>query len=74
MIKDLARAIEKIKGLPEDRQRFAAALLEQIASSSNIYGLSAEERELVEEGLAELDRGDVATEAQVRAVFDKYRT
>jgi hypothetical protein len=38
-----------------------------------VYVLSDEERRLVQEGPAELDRGEVAGEAEVRAVFDKYR-
>ena len=37
-----------------------------------IKGLSKECR-LVDESLAELDRGEAASEAEVRAVFDKYR-
>lgn len=74
MIKILETAIDKIKAMPEDRQRYAAELLEQIAAGAGIYELSDEERRLVHEGLAELDRGEVATEQQVRAVFDKYRS
>jgi hypothetical protein len=35
--------------------------------------LTAEELRLIREGLDELDRCEVATEAEVRAVFDKYR-
>lgn len=73
MIKVLETAIDKIKALPEDGQRYAAEILEQIAASRGVYKLSDEERGLVLEGLAELDRGEVATTAQVRAVFDKYR-
>ena len=73
MIKALATAIEKIRTLPEDRQRYAADLLEQIADVEQVYTLTGDERSLVREGLAELDRGEVATEAEVRAVFDKYR-
>ncbi len=73
MIKVLETAIDKIKALPEPKQRYAAELLEQIAQGDGIYALSDEERRLVHEGLAELDRGDVASEEQVRAVFDKYR-
>ena len=41
--------------------------------SDEVYHLTDEERRLVDEGLAELDRGEVASEAEVRAVFDKYR-
>ena len=75
MIKALERAIEKVKALSEERQEYAAELLEQIADADDdaVYRLSDEERRLVREGLAELDRGEVASEAEVRAVFDKYR-
>lgn len=74
MIKVLEQAIEKIKKLPRERQEYAAELLEQIAEGGeDVYVLSDEERRLVREGLDELDRGEFASEAEVRAVFDKYR-
>lgn len=74
MIKVLEQAIEKIKKLPRERQEYAAELLEQIAEGGeDVYVLSDEERRLVREGLDELDRGEIASEAEVRAVFDKYR-
>lgn len=74
MIKVLEQAIDKVKQMPEDQQRYVADVLEQIAANSGVYELSDEERRMIREGLAELDRGEVATEAEVRAVFDKYRT
>ena len=73
MIRVLETAIDKIKTLPEDRQRYVAEILEQIAVGDGVYALSDDERRLIREGLAELDRGERATETQVRAVFDKYR-
>ena len=74
MIKALEQAVEKVKRLSEERQKYAAAVLEQIAESGDgIYSLTDEERRLVREGLEQLDRGDLATDAEVRAVFDKYR-
>ena len=74
MIKVLEQAIEKVKALSTERQEYAAEVLEQIADAGDaVYHLSDEERRLVREGLAELDRGEFATEAEVRAVFDKYR-
>jgi predicted transcriptional regulator len=70
----LDQAVEKVKALSPERQRYAADVLEQIAEAGDgIYQLSVEERSLIKEGLAELDRGEAATEAQVRAVFDRYR-
>ena len=74
MIKVLEEAIEKVKRLPKERQEYAAEVLEQIAEAGDeVHVLTEEERRLVREGLDELDRGEVATEADVRAVFDKYR-
>ena len=74
MIKPLEDAVEKVKNLSEERQLFAAELLEQIAAAGDgVYRLSDEERRRVREGLAELDRGETATEQDVRAVYDKYR-
>jgi predicted transcriptional regulator len=74
MIKALEQAVEKVKKLSEERQEYAAAVLEQIAESGEgIYTLTDEERRLVREGLEQLDRGELATDAEVRAVFDKYR-
>jgi hypothetical protein len=74
MIKALEQAIEKVKALSEERQQYAAEVLERIADAGDeVYRLSEEERRLVREGLAELDRGEAASEAEARAVFDKYR-
>ena len=74
MIKVLEQAIEKVRALSPERQEYAAEVLEQIAQAGDqVYRLSDEERRLVQDGLAELDRGETATESEVRAVFDKYR-
>jgi predicted transcriptional regulator len=74
MIKILEDAIDKVKKLSPERQQYAAEVLEQIAEASDaVYTLSEEERRLVRQGLAELDRGEVAADEDVRAVYDKYR-
>jgi hypothetical protein len=74
MIKALERAIEKVKALSAERQQYAAEVLEQIAEAGGeVYRLTHEERRLVREGLAELEPGEAASEAEVREVFDKYR-
>lgn len=74
MMKVLEDAIEKVKALPPERQKYAAEVLERIAEATgSTYTLSEAERRLVREGLAELDRGEAASEDEVRAVFDKYR-
>ena len=74
MIKALELAIEKVKALSPERQAEVAELLDAVATAdASVYQLSDEERVLVREGLAELDRGEVASEAEVRAVYDRYR-
>ena len=74
MIKTLEQAVEKVKKLSKERQEYAAEVLEQIAEAGDdVYILTDEERRLVREGLDELDRGEAASDAEVRAVFDKYR-
>lgn len=72
MNRALEAAIDKIKALPEDRQRFAAEVLERIVlAPDQVYVLTEEEERLIQECLD--DPSPPATEAQVRAVFDKYR-
>lgn len=45
MIKFLEQAIEKVKALPEERQRYAAHVLEQIAATDDqVYRLTDEEQ------------------------------
>ena len=74
MIKVLEEAIEKVKQLSSERQADVAEVLEQIVDAGDgVYALTDDERRLVREGLDQLDRGESATETQVRAVFDKHR-
>ena len=71
MIKVLEQAIEKVKGLPQDKQEYAAYVLEEIAADAAVYRLSDEERSDLTEALAEMDRGEVASVAEVAAVFQR---
>ena len=74
MIKALEHAVDKVKGLSRSRQELAAELLELVADGDDgLYQMSEDEQRLVQEGLAGLDRGEAASDAEVRAVFDKYR-
>ena len=74
MIKVLEQAIEKVRTLSEDRQAYAAQVLEEIASESgDAYRLSDDERRLLREGIDAADRGDFASEKEVEAVLGRYR-
>ena len=72
MIKVLEDAIEKIKTLPEERQRYAAHVLEQIAEAGGRYELSEEERRAVREGLADLDAGRIVSDAEMDAFWRRH--
>ena len=72
MNKSLEKAVDKVKTLTEQRQIYAAEILERFAEMpDDIYILSEEEESLVRESLN--DPRPLASETEVRAVFDKYR-
>jgi hypothetical protein len=74
MIKPLEDAIAKIKTLSEERQRYAALVLEQIAQSGDsTYELSADERSAVREGLNDLDAGRIVSDADMDAFWRRHR-
>ncbi len=75
MIKALESAIEKARALSPDRQADAADALERIvAASHTTYTLSGEERALVEEGLADLDAGNIVPEEDMDRFWARHRT
>ena len=69
MNKKLDEAISRLRKLPEERQRAAAALLLDFLEHDG------EEFELTPEQIAEVERrleeDDVATDEEVRAFFDR---
>ena len=65
----LEKAIEKVKALSSERQDYVAEVLEEIAAEGDVYRLTDSERQLVREGIAELDRGEYASDAAVAAVL-----
>jgi hypothetical protein len=74
MIKVFEDAIEKVKALSEERQRYAAQVLELIAEASDdAYRLSEEERRLVREGIADLDAGRIVSDAEMDAFWRRHR-
>ena len=71
MTKALKEAIEVLRELPEERQETVARAILQYASSADVYHLSDEERAEVREGLAEIERGDIASDEEVAAVMKR---
>ena len=74
MIKALEDAIEKTRALPPERQADAADALERIVTASRVpYILSEEERALVEEGLADLDAGNIVPDQEMAKFWARHR-
>lgn len=75
MTKDQIDAVlDRVHSWPKARQEDAArVLLAMEAEPATPYALSAEERADLEAALDEMARGDLATDAEVEAVFARHR-
>ncbi len=72
MTKVLEDAIEKVRRLPEDRQAYAAEVLEQIAAAgSDVFTIPDEHRAAVLEGLREADQGNFMGDDEMAALWKK---
>jgi len=72
MMKVLEDAIEKIKRLPQDRQAYAAEVLEQIAAAgSDPFAVPDDHRAAVLEGLGQAERGELVSDEEMAALWKK---
>ena len=72
MIKVLEQAIEKIKELPEDRQAYAAEVLEQIAAAgADVFQVPDDHRAAVLDGLEQARRGELVSDEEMAAVWKR---
>ncbi len=73
MTKLLDKAIERARLLPDKAQDdIARAILELAGDEAGPAPLSEDEREALTKSLAQADRGEFATDEEVRAVWRKY--
>jgi len=73
MTKLLEQAVETVRGLPPDVQDDLARILLQLAGKDQpVLQLSGADEASLAESLAEADRGEFATDEQVRAIWAKY--
>jgi hypothetical protein len=73
MTKLLEKGIAAVSALPADRQDMIGALLLDIAETdSRKYTLTPEQRSELELSIAQADRGEFATEAEVEAMWKKF--
>jgi predicted transcriptional regulator len=75
MSKTLKDVLERADGWPEWAQQELAELADEIDREVNAgtYRATREELQRIDEGLAAAQRGEFATEAEVEAVFAKFR-
>jgi hypothetical protein len=73
MTKMLEQAVETVRALPAEMQDDLARVLLQLAGEDQPAAqLSAEEAASFEESLAQAERGEFATDEQVRAIWAKH--
>lgn len=73
MTKLLERAFEAARALPPEVQDELARMLLQFAGEDQpVTRLTAEEESSFAESLAQADRGEFATDEQVRAIWAKH--
>ena len=70
MIERLEKAIEMVKRLPNDRQAFAAIVLEEIAAG-DVFTVPEDHRVDVLEARAEVLRGERATDSEMAELWKK---
>ena len=67
------QAIDALRHVPADRQDEVARTVMQFAGLDQpVYELTPEERADIAEAKAEIERGDFATEDEVRAIWARH--
>ncbi len=72
MIKALEIAIEKLKALPEEKQEWAAEVIEEIAAADEeVFRIPDDHLPGVLEGLEQMRRGEFASEEEMAILWKK---
>ena len=73
MTKLFEQAVEAISVLPDDLQdELARALLQLAGVDQPLVELTPEEEAAIEESMAQTDRGEFASEEEIRAIWAKH--
>jgi hypothetical protein len=74
MNKKLETLLELVSDWPEEAQEELMKSIAEIdARQSGVYRLSDDEKAAIEAALAAVDRGEIATDEEVAAVFNRFR-
>ena len=73
MTKLLQQAVEKLLQLPKERQdELAKMLIDVAAQDLSPYQLTREERKEIETSLEEVKRGEIASDEEVAAMWQRF--
>jgi hypothetical protein len=73
MTKLLDKALERVRAWPKDRQDDAARLLLAMDQrDAEPYRLTPEERAEIDSALGEVERGELASQDEVTALFKRF--
>ncbi len=72
---DLKDLLERVRSWPEEAQNELAAIASEIESElqGGEYLATQDELQIIDAAMSAIDRGEVATEADVQAAFAKFR-
>jgi glutathione S-transferase len=72
---DLKKLLQRAQNWPEQAQDDLAAVADEIESElqSGDYLATREELQIIDAAMAAIDRGEVATDAEIAAAFAKFR-
>jgi hypothetical protein len=76
MTTDLKSLLERVQTWPEEAQDELIAVANQIESElrGESYLASREELRIIDAAMASIDGGEVATDAEIKAAFAKFRS
>jgi hypothetical protein len=72
---DLKNLLERVQTWPEEAQNELVAVANQIESElqGEDYIATREELRIIDAAMASIDAGEVATDAEIKAAFAKFR-
>jgi hypothetical protein len=73
---DLKDLLERVQAWPEEAQDELVAVAKQIESElqGRDYLATREELQVIDAAMASIDRGEAATDLEIKAAFTKFRT
>jgi hypothetical protein len=73
---DLKNLLERVQSWPEEAQEELVAVAEQIENElrDRDYLATRDELQIIDAAIAAIDGGEVASEAEIKAAFAKFRS